>query len=550
MIKKNIVLAIFLFVLTSHVIHGATRPHWLDLRHTPIIDIRSYGGSTSAADNLPAINNAIQAGVALGIKTILIPEGEWKIKPAPGVSINLASGVSLLGMGKDKSILLIDLATTTSHHAILCSDVTNVNISKLGLRTTRTTGTLGATSMIRVNNATGTVISDVLFDNAYGDAIYLGGALPGPTDTLIENIRVVKAARCGINCIAATNVRILSSEFSDITEVLSANGIDLENDDGGIIEDINISNCSFYKCAGGGINIPVAESAIGLTRQIRIVGNTFEFCNWCAIYGHDFKNAVITNNLIRNCGSYLGSGFSGLTATSFAPIHIISRHQPGVSNILIADNILTDNYAVVSGIFLQASSQFPSYVGSFNQITVANNIITGNGLFRGIAYNSSMSTGVQKQINIHNNNIDNVTTGISIVGNPANIPTRFNITNNNISLLASEAILLNLVTSSVVSDNNIIDVQNGILLASTSYSIVGSNRIASSSNDGIYLTADSSFNAIHNNLITCASYAISINLPSCMKNSVRSNVYDSTDGGTLFFDSGTNTATGTENIQL
>ncbi len=101
-----------------------------------VFDIRDFGATTGAADNVAAIQAAVDAAAAAAGR-VFIPAGTFKIvPPLVGAAIQLKAGLrGIFGVGSSSVIKVVDAVPTTEYYAILSNynGTTSVDVGGLTL---------------------------------------------------------------------------------------------------------------------------------------------------------------------------------------------------------------------------------------------------------------------------------------------------------------------------------------------------------------------------------------------------------------------------------
>jgi hypothetical protein len=115
-------LLVMCFILTSVLVSAQTRPSYLQLTHTPLIDIRIFGAKPN--DGV-CDGAAIASAVALG--DILIPEGVWDYKLSTPVSLTH----SVFGINDTSTIIKVG-SDTHGNYTVFSGTTDGVEIRHIG----------------------------------------------------------------------------------------------------------------------------------------------------------------------------------------------------------------------------------------------------------------------------------------------------------------------------------------------------------------------------------------------------------------------------------
>jgi parallel beta-helix repeat protein len=232
----------------------------------------------------------------------------------------------------------------------------------------------------------------------------------------------------------------------------------------GIYSNISITNCKFDTSTSGMLWMEQCSNAI-------IDGNLFENAQDNGIYYSFSRDAVISNNIVRNCSG------SGSITVGYSSVNVIAQ------NIIIEGNeIFTDSAAPVAS----------------------------------IGYISGICAVYCQNVAINNNHISNGTT--SIAGKQIKtgiILEEFTITNvtvqgNKISNMPEEGIRVGDNVNSLVSilkivDNDIYQVRTHIDIARSFGVTIDGNTLRRSTQEAIQLQATAGAITVTNNVITDSS---------------------------------------------
>lgn len=276
-----------------------------------------------------------------------------------------------------------------------------------------------------------------------------------------------------LNYTGSGNAFVVQSANNTNASGLSVNGVTFKNGTScfkvlgqgtGIYSDISITNCKFDTSTSGMLWLEQCSNAI-------IDGNLFENAQDNGIYYAFSRDAVISNNIVRNCSG------SGSITVGYSNSNVTAQ------NIIIEGNeIFTDSAAPVAT----------------------------------IAYISGICAVYCQNVAVNNNHISNGST--SIAGKQIKtgiVLEEFTITNvtvqgNKISNMPEEGIRVgdnvnSLVLSLKIIDNDIYQVRTHIDIARSFGVTIDNNKLRYSTQEAIQLQATAGAVTVTNNVITDSS---------------------------------------------
>lgn len=276
---------------------------------------------------------------------------------------------------------------------------------------------------------------------------------------------------------------------------------------------IDISNCLFTGYWKRGVLVD-GTSSLGNNSEVSITHCRFEYNEQQGVNITGDNASTYINNFKVNDNEFKNIGEVG----SYAAIQLTWAENGEVNN-----NIITDDGTV---------TECGIQIGSCKNVTVSNNIIYG--------LSESASTGIRTgticdSVQINDNNISDCLYSLHMRGNYCSISDNMFVNSGDISILAEEG------HYNKYNDNTILAagsyaIQIGVGSDSSSYNLIASNHIINPATRGIYLTANSQYNALKQNHIYGTTSDNAINIDTADYTTIIGTTSD--DG---FTDSGTGT---------
>ncbi len=347
----------------------------------------AYGAGTAdyycdgTADDIQILA-AIATLPAVGGKIVILA-GTYSLSAT--VNINKAN-VSITGMGDSTRINLANVVNGDMFYVT----ANGFNLSNVYLYGNRAGQAAASRAVEYAGGASYSTISNVLFQNTYGSAVYILG---GSYKILIDNVRVDDCSTIGTEPIiyfaGAFDSEIRSSRFTDTRTIT---GVGLAGN--------TISNCVFDGIGHG--NIYAGNGA-------KIYGNTFSNADDAPITidGGASNVDIIGNRSVDN--------------PDFAEIRVTADGQTQRDINIIGNQI--------SGSFAYSSILITWAAGSPPAATQTHIVISGNTIVDGVAYAIESDWAIPDYITVTGNTFRNNTLGdISLPG------THNVIENNNTDL--------------------------------------------------------------------------------------------------------------------
>jgi parallel beta-helix repeat protein len=335
----------------------------LDMMEEGIFNVLRYGAvADGATDDLAAFQAAAAAVLAAGGGTLLIPAGTYKVAVDMAThNIQVPSNCTVYMRGATINATVYTGQATYTVFAISGATISNVHLIGGTLNLDRTSGSLsGETGMgIRITTSAAKVsITDVTINDAYGDAIYIGGT-PAPSDILIRGCRLNNARRNNLSITNCLRAWILNCDINNANGTAPQAGIDLEPNlrvapaIPDVIEDVVIAGCTIRGNAGSGLYIQsgAAGRIAGLAATRRVTATNCVLTD--NAYGLNMSVVdylTISNNVVKD--SITGSGISLSDGVGCAIVNNVAigntgygLYAEGVADCTFNDNVLRDNAA-------------------------------------------------------------------------------------------------------------------------------------------------------------------------------------------------------------
>jgi len=326
-----------------------------------VVNVRDKGAMGNGSnDDTAAIQAAIDQ-VADSDGTVLIPDGIYMIDAI--TSLHPKSNMTL--RMTSRAVLRAIPNNSENYDIIRIQDASNVNViggTVEGERDQHTGGSGEWGMGIGIYGSSNVVIEGVTAKNGWGDGFFIGSNSSNITACSIvaDNNR-----RQGMSITSVDSAVIKNSVFKNTNGTEPASGLDIEPNDGEMVNNLQVLNSQFNNNKRSGIEVafPSATanaSVTNVTIDSNIVNNNGVIGTYSAgIKLSRQKSLIVTNNIVKDNvqdGIIIVNGSTENTVTG----NIIMRSGYG-------NNI--DKY-IGYGILLENS-------GTINN-TVSNNMVTGN----------------------------------------------------------------------------------------------------------------------------------------------------------------------------
>lgn len=352
-----------------------------------VVNVKDKGATADdTSDDTAAIQSAIDAVATKG-GTVFIPDGTYLIntRHSGNKGLRLASDMRL--QLSDGAILKA-IPNAYSDYAILylpaVSDVIIQGGTIVGDRNEHS-GTTGESGMgIWIASSSRVYIAGVTIRDCWGDGLYVGGNSGCSTIRLCHVISDHNR-RQGLSVVYAADVRIQYSVFSNTGGTLPEAGIDLEPNEGETVSDVWISDCSFTRNAGSGVQCGVAAGNTGKSfiRAVVIEKSTFTDNGFPKVLGSEGAGGIEISNTaghIVRASSLSGNKAWGIRLRDDADSTVL---EGNVVDGTKQDGIYVDptiNDYRITGNTITNSKRYGLYLGPGSNGTASGNILSGNGM--------------------------------------------------------------------------------------------------------------------------------------------------------------------------
>lgn len=195
---------------------------------------------------------------------------------------------------------------------------------------------------INIYNSKNIIIKDINVKNCWGDCIYVG---LHSEKIMIDNCSLDNGRRQGISVTSASHVKISNCRISNVAGSDPQYAIDIEPNEGDIVDDVLIENVQCIDCVGGITSWRPKNAKIG---RVRIFN--------CLVQGTTAKRSVVLECIdkaeIKGCTVYSGDNYA-INATRVKDLKIkdnkiISRNNSPL-NVIKCDRKIINNNTVIFG---------------------------------------------------------------------------------------------------------------------------------------------------------------------------------------------------------
>lgn len=272
---------------------------------------------------------------------------------------------------------------STNYYILNCynlHDITFDNIHLIGDKNehTGTTGQWG--HCLNVTDCYNINIKNSIFENAWGDGIYLGleftkTPLNEVKNLTVDNCKILNCSRNGISVCTGKNITIKNSYIEGTNRIDPKAGIDIEpehqNTDNAYLENLIIDNVIFNKNNYG-------ISVVGTNHDI--TANISDCKVYNAFYGFALYNLLSNNKSVINVSNLICNGLNN----SGIYLHDInSKSYVNISNPQIFNCTKPGTIGEVSqaGIYIDCSDTDSNNVTISNPIIYSDNVKFGSSLY-------------------------------------------------------------------------------------------------------------------------------------------------------------------------
>lgn len=389
------ILTIFL-ILISCISHGQTKPHWLNIKGTPVVDVRTFGAKGDGqTDDTAAIAAAIAAASVNG-GTVFFAKGTYLTGPI----LIVEDHVSLVGEGMGVSTLLLKAPRVGTHYNLIGIGTTGNPAHHCSLKDITLDGNRDAQAYeewsvgVMITESDYWHMSNVEVTDTIGYRVWVGylstNSAQGSNYGLMENC-LIQANPNG------ATVALVGGCYNVFRNNRIGGTFDAENNP----EQLGLVNYNVVDGNRGTIDVTdgpasttsnlsiafVSYIPAGVTPAPRQIGNVITNNQINSFISNNAADMVVSNNIIVGSSSIAlvqldditSSTFSNniLTDTSGSSIGAMVRTRGG-TGLKVSDNVVNNG----SKIFHSNFGFWSEAYATATQVLFTNNIITGTGPYR------------------------------------------------------------------------------------------------------------------------------------------------------------------------
>lgn len=317
-----------------------TSPFEVNVRNAPY-NAKGDGSTNDTTAIQAAVDDAKGTG-----GTVIVPSGTYLVNPvaSSGAGLRLGSDMTLL---LQPGAVLQAMSTSTSNHVVLlvsgCEGVHIVGGTLIGNRNNNTiTDNREGGDGIRIVKSTDVIVEGVTARDFWEDGFYVG---EGSRNVALCAVLADNNRRHGMGITDVDGLLLKDSTFRNSTgfmegeDLVCGTGIDLEPNEGGTVNNVLITGCTFTGNTAEGIAVCVPLTlSNGRITQVVIDGNTAsgngfgKLTGSCGIgisntSGHTVRHNTVRDNL--GDGIYLTSGANNNTVTGNTVSGTDPAEEPG-----------------------------------------------------------------------------------------------------------------------------------------------------------------------------------------------------------------------------
>lgn len=305
-----------------------TGENWISVKEAPY---------NAAGDGQGDDTAAIQAALDTG-ENVLIPDGTYAVNAQNGLSPRNGQKIQM----SPNAVLKVISSKDESYQVFRLQDKEGIVIEGgaiLGDRHTHI-GSGGEWGMgISISGCRDIIIRGVTIKDCWGDGIYINSTEENPCS---QNIQIINCIcdgnrRNGLSVVACRGALIMDCVFSNTGGTDPQCGLDLEANEGHVVNDVAVTNCTAYGNSGSGFQVSGGIGDSGANDYNSITGCTAYENGLSGIRVLEVSNLLLQGNTLRT------NAENG--------IHLSSGSSYGVERIQVTGNQCLTNKK--NGIFLQ-----------------------------------------------------------------------------------------------------------------------------------------------------------------------------------------------------
>ncbi len=259
-------------------------------------DVAQYGADGSDnQDDTAALQKALDTNDA-----VTIPNGTYYINVDNPLRLQSNQTLTL----SDDTVLKAMPTSSSVSSVLVVENATNVTITGgtiVGERSEHTgAGGEWGMGILITGGAENVMVSNLTITDCWGDGIYVGGT-PIVRNVTIDNVIGDGNRRQGLSVTNASGVIVTNSVFKNTSGTAPAAGIDLEPNEGELVENVTIIGVTCTGNQGGGLDL---MGWLGTIRAITVTDSNFANNGESGLYLNNVSGVTVSDTIVS--GNYWG----------------------------------------------------------------------------------------------------------------------------------------------------------------------------------------------------------------------------------------------------